>query len=469
MSLLPPSQNRKQAGSLLIALAIVGAGLLTQRPLPDTSKVDADSGTIQLGPGYAVDSTSTTGIGSSSTSSTPTSTTSQLPTTSTSLSVTTTTTRVSTSTTRPASTTTTQKSTTTTSSPGGTSTTIPSNAVVVTPGMNLQSLVNQHPAGTTFYLKAGTYHSVSVTPKQGNAFIGEPGTILNGGNSTRNAFKSSATNVTIQGLVVERYNNPTSEGAITGYGSGWRILNNEVRYNAGGGIQAFDGFLIQGNNVHHNEQIGVFVQGANGRIINNTIAYNNPNNRYDMAWEAGGTKFVNTTDLYVAGNNVHNNRGPGLWTDINNHRTVYENNTVKDNVGPGIMHEVSGSAVIRNNTVTNNAHGFYMGGILIANSNNVQVLNNTVSGNRGGIMGIQDDRGSWATTHLTVTGNKISYSTGHTGVLVNSGQDVTATGTIKFDNNTYTANGNTPFMWKRQTHTPSQWRNLGHDTHSTFN
>src|SRR5690606_16848983 len=156
-----------------------------------------------------------------------------------------------------------------------------------------------------------------------------PGTILNGGNSTRNAFKSSATNVTIQGLVVERYNNPTSEGAITGYGSGWRILNNEVRYNAGGGIQAFDGFLIQGNNVHHNEQAGVHGQGENRRIINHARGHNNPNNRYGMDWDAGGTRFENTSDLYVAGNNVHNNRGRGLWTDSNNRRTVYESNTVQ--------------------------------------------------------------------------------------------------------------------------------------------
>ena len=210
-------------------------------------------------------------------------------------------------------------------------------------------------------------------------------------------------------------------------------------------------------------------------MVNNEIAFNNSNDAFEMSWEAGGTKFLHSTNLYIANNFVHHNHGPGLWTDVDNYKTVFENNTVGDNYGPGILHEISYDAVIRNNTVTNNAHRFYVGGILVANSSNVEVYNNTVTGNSGGIVGIQDARGSgprgeFATTGLNVHHNTIAYTTDWTGVRVNSGTDVTQTGTITFDHNTYTtANITRPLFWDNTERTIQQWINLGHDTNSTFN
>lgn len=52
--------------------------------------------------------------------------------------------------------------------------------VTVQPGDNVQEVVQQNPGGTTFRFRKGEYRGVSVQPKSGDIFIGEPGAILNG-------------------------------------------------------------------------------------------------------------------------------------------------------------------------------------------------------------------------------------------------------------------------------------------------
>lgn len=352
--------------------------------------------------------------------------------------------------------------------------------ISVSPGTDIQRLVNSNPPGSTFVLKTGIHRNQRVVPKDGNTFVGEPGTIMDGGNQTSAAFANGGSNVTIQNLIIQNYDVGATQGAIRGPARGWRILDNEIRHNRGGGInvgwQAFSSVTIEGNYVHRNEQIGIVLQDTvNARVVDNRIAYNNPNDTYAYGWEAGGTKFLRTTNLYVARNRVHNNHGPGLWTDTNNYNTVYEKNTVWDNYGPGIFHEVSYDAVIRDNTVTGNAHNFYVGGILVASSSNVEVHGNTLSGNDGGIMAIQDDRGSgnrgtFQITGLNVHNNDVTWNQAQTGVHRNSGPNVTATGTISFSSNTYKYTGGfgQPFRWGSSNLTWQQWRNLGHDTNGSF-
>src|SRR3954447_22805519 len=70
------------------------------------------------------------------------------------------------------------------------------------------------------------------------------------------AFHGSATNVTVQNLVIEKYDPQIQDGAIHG-GQGWSILDNEVRLNYAGGITVNDGSQIIGNYVHDNGQKGL--------------------------------------------------------------------------------------------------------------------------------------------------------------------------------------------------------------------
>src|SRR5712692_6555726 len=50
----------------------------------------------------------------------------------------------------------------------------------VSPTQDIQTAVNANPSGTTFVIAAGLYRMQSVTPKDGDVFLGQPGAILNG-------------------------------------------------------------------------------------------------------------------------------------------------------------------------------------------------------------------------------------------------------------------------------------------------
>jgi parallel beta-helix repeat protein len=219
----------------------------------------------------------------------------------------------------------------------------------------------------------------------------------------RLAFSGSAANVVVKHITIEKFANEAQKGVVNfSLAAGWTIDSNEVRWNHGTGLVISTNGKMRGNYVHHQGQMGVKAFGTNPLVEDNEIAFNN------TAWfgpgpfgEAGGTKFVTTNGLIVRGNYSHDNDGPGLWTDINNVNCLYENNEVHDNKWRGIFHEISYDCVIRNNVVTGNGHefpstygAFEGAGILISNSQNVEVYGNDVQDNRAGIMAREEDRES---------------------------------------------------------------------------
>jgi parallel beta-helix repeat protein len=287
-------------------------------------------------------------------------------------------------------------------------------------------------------------------------------------------------------LEVRNYNPPLQQCAIRAQGgpeynsagfwivanSNWRLLNLDVHHNLCG-VYVQEGWLVEGNHIHHNYQIGVLGRGRNIRFLGNELAFNNHLDQHAMSNEAGGSKFVHTTNMVVEGNHVHDNHGAGLWTDINNVGTVYASNLVENNYGPGIFHEISYEAVIRNNTVRGNAHLFYLGGILVANSRNVEVYGNTLTGNNGGIVGLQDNRtggtpllGAWDVNGIDVHDNNVSWSTGWHGLVYNSGPSIT---NATFDFNEYAASHVSPFRNRTVSVSWAGWQSAGFDPNSTFN
>ena len=72
----------------------------------------------------------------------------------------------------------------------------------VPPWENLQALVNEYPAGTTFTLAPGLHRYQSVVPKNNDVFIGETGAILSGAALLGN-FRQSGSTWTSQVRVTE--------------------------------------------------------------------------------------------------------------------------------------------------------------------------------------------------------------------------------------------------------------------------
>lgn len=299
------------------------------------------------------------------------------------------------------------------------------------------------------------------------------------------AFMGAADDVTVRGLVVEKYAVPAQFGAIQSavpgdgpVGRGWLIEDSEVRLNHGAGIRTGDETIIRRVFIHHNGQLGIAGPGGNNGLVEENEISDNNIAGFRWGWEAGGAKFTETTGLIVRRNRVHDNEGPGLWTDIDNYNTLYESNVVEDNFGPGIYHEISYDAVIRDNTVTGNGFGkdawLWGSGILVSASADVEVYQNTVTGNADGIGGIQQDRedgpeGPHLLMNMFVHDNTISVARGHTGVVEDTGDSAVFTEREnRFESNAYLAPAGDRYMWLGQKMDAAGWQGEGQDLDGTW-
>jgi parallel beta-helix repeat protein len=291
--------------------------------------------------------------------------------------------------------------------------------------------------------------------------------------------QSSATGVTIRGIVVEKFANEASTGAIAA-NSGWAIENNEVRLNHGIGIQG--GVSVRNNYVHDNGQLGLSLYGESDQLVEgNEIAYNDTAG-YATQWEAGGAKFMRTTRLTVRNNYVHDNRGIGFYTDSDNINVLYDNNRIDDNSGTGILIETGYQTVIRNNTIRRNGFGFTGGltgaGIYLNTSQDVEIYGNTVDRNLQGIAIATFGRGSgpygaYATKNDYVHDNTvILVANGGHGIASDNLADYTSNNN-RFQSNHYTlcgaayfavSNGGSGYRYTNQ----QGWTAAGYDTDGTF-
>jgi parallel beta-helix repeat protein len=437
-------------------------------------------------------------------------------------------------------------------------------AVVIYPGTDIQRQVDASAPGSTFLLKSGVHRMQTIRPKEGDAFLGEQGTVLSGARPltdfvrsgsywvatgqtqqgiqnhgvcqpgfprctfpeqlffdseglqhvaslgelgpgrwyfdydadriyfaddptwhrvetsvTAMAFAPTADHVTISGLTVERFANIAQQGAIHGEGrSDWVVTNNEVRWNHGTGIRVGAHAVVRQNYVNNNGQLGISASGADILVENNEIYLNN-RARFFTRWEAGGAKFVATSNLVVRGNYSHRNGGPGLWTDIDNVNTLYEYNTTDDNELMGIYHEISDAAVIRNNIVRRNGFGYpdwiAGAGILVAGSPNVEIYGNYLESNADGIGAVQQNRGSGAygpheLWNLWVHDNVIASTDGWTGMVEDVGDAACFTSRNNhFERNQYRLGPKTfYFTWMDNELTEAGWVAYGQDTVGTF-
>jgi Right handed beta helix region/O-Antigen ligase len=300
------------------------------------------------------------------------------------------------------------------------------------------------------------------------------------------AFESTAPDVLISNLVVEKYKSAAQRGAIRGYAR-WTTRNVEVRWNSGAGITLGAEGRILDSHIHHNGQIGVVMVGRNVVLAGNEIAFNNVLG-FDPDWEAGGVKIAASDGVEMARNFVHDNSGPGLWCDIDCRDVVYEANTVELNSGAGIFHEISFAAVIRNNVVRHNGRAgrkwYWNSEIQIAASEDVEVTGNTITvGDLGrAIVLIDQSRKKKNGTRYKTRRNRVHHNVIHFegrgevgGVSdVKPGDEnygIIAEGENRFDHNTYRlARTAVPprFVWSQELYDWEGFRALGQEISGTL-
>jgi len=243
------------------------------------------------------------------------------------------------------------------------------------------------------------------------------------------AFGGEATDVTVQGLVIEKFASPAQRGAINA-GRGWTIGGNEIRFNHGAGLYPGSDSVVTDNYFHHNGQIAIDGGGVNSVYERNEIAFNNLGD-FSFEWGAGGVKFVHTANLVLRDNFVHHNHGPGLWIDGYNVDTLFEDNRIVANFDAGIKIEISGAAIVRGNVVAGNGFGNANpprgAGIMIRESGPVEVVGNTLQGNKEALILHQDDN------RENETGNRLSGVWVHDNEIILDGGVVGYFGDIPFN------------------------------------
>lgn len=241
--------------------------------------------------------------------------------------------------------------------------------------------------------------------------------------------------VEIRDLTIEKSAGSGIEARGT---SGWVISGNEIRFNHQIGVCSGPRSRVLANHIHHQGQMGICGSGDGILVEGNEIAFNNSAGfatADGQCWDAGGSKWVLTTKLVVRDNYVHDNYCHGLWTDIDNRRTTYQGNWIEDNRGAGLFHEISYEAIVRDNVLRANQGA----GIDIASSPDIEVADNLVIDNGDGILIRQSSRGSGrfgphVTSNITVSDNTVVMRDGLSGVM-GLGED--GAGSLRFLRNSY--------------------------------
>jgi hypothetical protein len=248
----------------------------------------------------------------------------------------------------------------------------PEGAVTVAPGTDLSAATRNSPAGTTFFLTAGTHRLAAdqfgqVIPKDGNVFLGAPGAVLDGQGINRSAFTQQAADVVIRGLTIRNFAASQDQGVVNhDSGARWIIEGNVIENNDGAAMMAGVGQQVRRNCLRDNGQYGINAYRPGGLsdlvIEDNEIVGNNTDDWENQAPGCGctgGAKFWAVNGADIRGNWVHHNHGAGLWADTNNNDFIIEDNLIEDNEAEGLFYELSYNAVVSGNTFRRNmlVHG----------------------------------------------------------------------------------------------------------------
>ena len=290
----------------------------------------------------------------------------------------------------------------------------------------------------------------------------------------------------IRNLVVEKFMTPIQVTAIDNNGAtGWQLIDCDVRWNHGAGSKIGDGGRTAGTRIREQGQLGVAGGGTALIFERNEVATNNTIG-IDRGFEAGGTKFVFSTDAQIQENWVHHNNGNGLWLDISNTNPVVQRNLAEDNNWIGIFQEIGFGGRIIWNTSRRNGLDYTTfaplgGGIVVTDSAGVEIAHNTLVDNRGGgVWALRDSRAGgvegYELRDLWVHDNDITMHSGLGGGSDQPGngiQDFT-TGVAYTQNNRFNGNryvvtslSTTFWYWEGGPKTWAQWQALPQDTSGT--
>lgn len=278
-------------------------------------------------------------------------------------------------------------------------------SVTTTPGgQNITENFSIQP-NTTYWFTAGTHtlgsSGAEIQPANNDIFVGAPGAIISGNNTTivgfaYNSFTGSSVGDTIEYLTIENFLPPQSGGVVALSAVAADANNLTEEYDTftnngyiasspyGAGSMVSPGAFFEHNCYSYDGSYGVNATcpgAVNGTCNNLTISDNEfefdgfaifpdgGGNPYQCGC-SGGIKFWVSNGTIFDNNYVHQNYNVGLWYDTDNTGALACGNTISDNWADGIIYEISYNAVFGDptngcaaNTIADNAIGSAVAGI----------------------------------------------------------------------------------------------------------
>ncbi len=254
------------------------------------------------------------------------------------------------------------------------------------PGDNLNTIANAGSDGDTFLLTAGTYNNQKVLPKHGQTFIGAPGVILDGGDTTDYCFYYDdgirhPMGVTLQSFTVQNYTGGSGRGAIFGANSlGWTLDQLFITgTSAGRGVDAGKGMRLRSCVISES-----YMEGLNGYLADNLLIedcefFNNntsQNNPDTVDGFGSGMKLATCVGVKIRNTYSHDNYGVGMWLDIDCHDVQFFNCSTARNTHRGFHVEISDTVQVLNCTCIEDGVGTPLPGgcgVFVSTSSNVEV------------------------------------------------------------------------------------------------
>lgn len=232
------------------------------------------------------------------------------------------------------------------------------------------------------------------------------------------ALKIQGAGTTVRGIGVQRYATTTAlMGAVSAEVDGITLENMVIRDNATVGLFAWnDDKTFRNLTVTGNGLLGIGVNAAKNLTIENSVVAGNNVSKFNYAPVAGGVKISRGTDVKVRNNVISDNVGStGLWFDVSSSNLTVAGNVLEGNGREGLEIELSQTATVAGNYIVGNLNS----GVFVFDAGDVDIWNNTMTGNGRTITYMQDERRQevsslsslipWITSDVVVRNNVLSY------------------------------------------------------------
>ncbi len=206
------------------------------------------------------------------------------------------------------------------------------------------------------------------------------GRLVEGSSLGWGIYLNKAHGSSLRNITVQRYATPyTHMAAVRAYSNDLVLDGVTARLNAYMGISVIgDRVDIVNSVADRNGHLGIHAHLANDVSVRSTSIVGNNYQNFDAWHAAGGLKMTETAGITVIDSYVADNKGPGLWTDLDAHGVHMARNYVTRNARSGIELELSFDIVVVDNVVTDNAET----GVWVLESHNPKVWHNALFANK---------------------------------------------------------------------------------------